>query len=56
MLLRLLRTILPHAAPCSWFKFQNSWGADWGCDGYFYTAIEYLADPHLACDFWFFND
>lgn len=47
---------LPHLPARSWFKFQNSWGTNFGAGGYFFTPIFYLADARLARDFWFFND
>jgi C1A family cysteine protease len=31
---------------------RNSWGADWGQNGYFSMPYEYLTDPHLASDLW----
>jgi len=34
------------------FLVQNSWGADWGQQGFFTVPQEYLADSDLASDFW----
>lgn len=33
-------------------KFQNSYGTEWGDDGFGWIAIEYLTNPRLASDFW----
>jgi C1A family cysteine protease len=32
--------------------FQNSWGREWGDDGFGWIPIEYLTNPRLAGDFW----
>lgn len=34
------------------FLVRNSWGTDWGQNGYFTMPYAYLTDPHLASDFW----
>jgi C1A family cysteine protease len=34
------------------FLVRNSWGADWGQEGYFTIPYDYVTDPDLASDFW----
>jgi C1A family cysteine protease len=34
------------------FLVRNSWGPDWGRQGYFTLPYAYLLDPHLSDDFW----
>ena len=31
---------------------RNSWGADWGTNGYFTMPYQYISDPSLASDLW----
>ena len=34
------------------FIVRNSWGADWGLDGYFTMPYDYLLNSNLSDDFW----
>lgn len=51
-----------HAVLCAgyddlngWFIVRNSWGRDWGINGYFTIPYKYLVDTKLAHDFWKFK-
>ena len=35
-----------------WFVMRNSWGPQWGLEGYFTMPYEYLLDANLSDDFW----
>jgi len=34
------------------FTMRNSWGPDWGDQGYFYLPYEYLTNPQFGMDYW----
>ena len=36
----------------NWFIARNSWGTNWGAEGYFYMPYSVLTTPNMASDFW----
>lgn len=36
----------------SYFKFQNSWGTNWGDSGYGYIPYQYILNTRLSSDLW----
>ena len=34
------------------FVVRNSWGTDWGKNGYFFVPYDYFADPNQTSDLW----
>jgi C1A family cysteine protease len=44
--------IIGYDADAKMFKCANSWGTDWGVNGYFTIPEAYLTNSNLASDFW----
>jgi len=47
--------IVGYDAKARYFVVRNSWGKDWGQDGYCLMPFDYILDSNLACDFWTIN-
>lgn len=45
-------TLLIGYQPDGTWILRNSWGSDWGQQGYFTMPQQYLTNPKLASDFW----
>lgn len=37
-------------------KVRNSWGTNWGQNGYFFMPYQYISDTNLSSDFWTGHD
>lgn len=44
--------IVGYDADTDKFTVRNSWGTDWGINGYFYMPAAYITSGDLASDFW----
>jgi hypothetical protein len=45
-------SIWGYNAEKDYFLVRNSWGKDWGINGYCHVPAEYVTNPNLAWDFW----
>jgi len=44
--------VIGYDIPQKHFIVRNSWGKDWGDNGYCYVPFDYILKPDLCCDLW----